>query len=111
MEAVFSILDSAHDNNRYTDAYRFYRSIIDAPEQSPSARIITEMRDTKEAFFPFSMRYSQQHADYFSNYPLNEQQNRAYQLAAQQSIEQQEKIEQETQISFEQFLDNYFSQR
>ena len=116
MQACYTLLDAAHSSGTqhsdiYMKAFNQYHALIQDPDLTPSARIIAEMRDTSEAFFPFSMRYSQQHAQYFRNIVLDNEQMNFFQQHATDSLAEQERLETSDTLSFDQFLDRYFSQR
>ena len=68
------------------------------------------MRDNNEPFFPYSMRYAQQHADYFKSVNINEEQFRFFTDTAQKSLADQKRMEANNTLSFEDFLQHYFAE-
>ena len=67
------------------------------------------MSEQQLPFFKFAMSQSKRHLDYFKNNPMNASQMQAFELASSTSIEQQRHIEQTDSVSFERFLQQYFS--
>lgn len=110
MQGSFTILDEAHKSDIYKKAYDTYHTLIQDPDLTPSAKIIAEMRENGEAFFPFSMRYSQQHADYFRSIALDSEQETFFLQHANDSLAEQQQLETGDTLTFDQFLERYFSQ-
>ncbi len=110
MQPVCEVLDSQNNDGRYSAALKKYHSYIDDPDCTPSARIIEEMRKSKEGFFHFSLRKSQEHADYFKSRRLTAPQFNFFEQLSRKSIEQQKIIEASDTLSFDEFLKHYFSQ-
>jgi len=110
MEGSFALLDDAHDSRHYSAALHLQHEAIHDSDRTPSARIIAEMSANKEAFFPFSMRYSQQHAQHFRSVALSSEQIAFFQESARQSLQEQHQIEARDTLSFDEFLAQYFAQ-
>ncbi|MEN8214107.1 MAG: glutamate--cysteine ligase, partial [Pseudomonadota bacterium] len=71
MEAVCSLLDSHRDGAPYQAALKLQRRKIENTEETPSARMLAEMRDNGESFHYFARRKSLQHSRYFQNRRLS----------------------------------------
>ena len=110
MEDSFALLDEAGGNQHYVTALQRQREAMLDSDRTPSARIIAEMSANKEAFFPFAMRYSQQHAQHFRSLPLSAQQLAFFQDSARQSLLEQQQIEARDELNFDEFLARYFAQ-
>lgn len=110
MQGICELLDSGNANKEYQTALSVQRQAFEDPEKTPSAKIIHEMRDKNEAFFPFSLRYSEQHENYFRSLNLAEERNQYFSNWAKQSIEKQRQMEQADIISFDEYLQNYYQQ-
>ena len=110
MGDVCNLLDCTQSNAPYSSALKEYYQSVENPDLTPSARILQEMRDNKEPFFPYSMRYAQQHADYFKSIKINEQQFRLFADTAQQSLADQKRMEANDMLNFEVFLEQYFAE-
>ncbi len=107
---VAEVLDYFHTGKQYQNAVQKQIDAIHDPELTPSAKILSEMRVNNESFHTFSMRYSKQHHEYFKNREITKSLKQYYQHLANQSIESQDKAEQQTQIGFDEYLSRYFSQ-
>lgn len=110
MQGVCELLDQAREGNPYTQALEKQKEKVLDPELTPSARMLNEMREHGEGFYHFAKRMSQQHYDYFKQVNLSENRQQFYQQAAIDSLNEQKKMEAEDKLSFDEYLENYFSQ-
>jgi glutamate--cysteine ligase len=110
MEPIARALDNAHGGSDYLTDLRAQRNKVEDPELTPSARILREMREQDLPFFRLAMGYSERWADYYRERPLPGELQHRFEQAASNSIEQQQQVEATDAISFEQYLDNFFSQ-
>lgn len=108
MESVCQLLDSYKKTNEYGLALKQQQAIIRDPELTPSARMLREMTEKGESFFPFSMRYSQKHNKLFAN--MKSRQQQFFLDEADKSLGKQQQIEQSDDVSFSEFLQRYFAQ-
>jgi glutamate--cysteine ligase len=110
MRPVAGLLDSALDSGEYTHSLADQFAKVADPELTPSARVLREMREQDTPFFRLALAYSERWADYFRKRPLAPEIQAAFEQETRQSLQDQEAIEQADDISFEQYLDNFFSQ-
>lgn len=110
MLPVAQLFDDSHNTSDYSDAVATQLAKAADPELTPSARILQEMRDTGLPFFRLAMQYSEKWADYFAQKPLSDETRARFESEAVRSLEAQQKIEQSDDISFEQYLDNFYTQ-
>ena len=103
-------LPAAFESNAYTSELAQQVAKVADPELTPSARILREMRDRNLPFFRLAMAYSKQWAQHFRERPLSAENQAAFEQEAQRSLAAQKDIEQSDDISFEQYLDNFFAQ-
>jgi glutamate--cysteine ligase len=68
------------------------------------------MHEQDLPFFRLAMNYSLQWAEYFQQRPLPEEAAAALEQESRRSLEAQRDIEASDDISFEQYLENFFSQ-
>ncbi len=109
MSGVCELLDRDRDDDAYATALAEQRAKIEDPDQTPSARILSSMREHGEPFFTFGMRMSRQHRDHFVSGAVGESQVLALlRESVARSIEKQKAIEASDRISFEEYLENYF---
>jgi glutamate--cysteine ligase len=111
MQNVCAMLDEYKQTDLYGKALQAQREALLDPSNTPSARVLAEMKANKEAFFPFSMRYARQHHEYFDAFELNEDVQQLFENQTRTSIEQQTYLESSDTVSFDEYLANYFAQR
>ncbi len=108
---IAEIIDRGEGRNDYVQAVDAQSAAIANPEATPSARVLEELRQNKMAFYHFAMASAEGHKEYFSEIePLEGERLRLYEDEARASIERQKKIEQSDDISFEEYLENYYAQ-
>ncbi len=110
MQAVAELLDKANGCNAYTESLAQQVDCIQHPENTPSARMLHEMKVNNEGFFHFAKRMSQQHFEHFNSRSIPESRLQILRQAATQSIQQQVDIENADNISFDEYLKRYFEQ-
>ena len=111
MVPVCEILDSQNEEKTYTAALATQIEAIHHPEATPSAEILSEMQLTGEPFARYAQRISEQHERKFRMQRLDDARTAEFVKIAEESIREQEDIEQQDSIPFETFLENYFAQQ
>jgi glutamate--cysteine ligase len=111
VRAIAGIIDRGEGGSDYEQAVDAQSASIEEPEATPSGRILDDLRQTGTAFYHFAMASAQGHREYFSEIePLEGERLRVYEDEARESIKRQQDIEQSDEISFEEYLANYYSQ-
>lgn len=110
MRPIAELLDSTHGGSDYNASLQHQLAKVEDPEQTPSARVLREMREQNLPFFRLAMAYSEQWAQYFRQRPLSHEAQTAFDTETKHSIVGQKEIEQSDDISFEQYLQNFFAQ-
>jgi len=110
MRPLAALLDTAFDSANYSTSLQEQVAKVADPELTPSARILREMREKDLPFFRLAMSYSERWGDYFRNRPLPPDIQTAFEQETRRSLSAQAEIERADNISFEQYLDNFFSQ-
>lgn len=105
-----NLLDKSSGSDNYQTAIAEQINKIHYPELTPSAKILQEMREQKKSFFQFSLDLAKQHADYFLREPLAKDTLETYSQLAAASIKEQNLLEQNQNLSFDEYLQNYFAQ-
>jgi len=109
MLAISTLLDP--DGKRgYIDAVKVQLKVVEDAELTPSARLISELKETGQPMFTYGMELSRNYADYFkglaadlgSHYAMLCEESR-------ESIARQVAIEAGDQLSFEEYLEQYFA--
>ncbi len=110
MQGLCELLDHGEPARPYAAALEQQRAKIDEVERTPSARLLTEMRQTGESFFQLARRMSKMHKDYFLDlYPPNERRLAEFAAAAQESHEEQRRIEAADRVDFDTYLARYLA--
>jgi glutamate--cysteine ligase len=108
--AVAAELDRHDDNDSYTEAVRVMRTLVDEPEATPSARIITEMQDARIGFFSFALELARSHRDYFASIAKPDAaSSERFRLEAEESLQRQKEIEAADTITLDEYLKQYFA--
>jgi len=108
MKPVCEALDQAKNTTRYSRALNELALLIDDPEKTPSARMLREMRECGEGFHHFAKRMSYQHDHYFKQLVISKESNQLLEEAVNESRKKQLDIEQADNLSFDDFLAQYF---
>jgi glutamate--cysteine ligase len=110
MQGLCEMLDHGEPARPYTAALEQQRAKLDDVERTPSARLLTEMRQTGETFFELAQRMSKLHKDYFLGlYPPNERRLAEFAAEAEESHEAQERIEAGDKTDFDTYLADYLA--
>jgi glutamate--cysteine ligase len=104
------IMDEGQPDQPYLASINKQRPAVDDPEQTPSARILHEMRVNGETFAEFALRLSRQHAGHWDKRKLTAERSAKFAEEAEHSWHKQEQIESADHISFDDFLNNYWNQ-
>jgi len=108
--AIAELIDRGEGGDSYAQAVRIMQSMIDDADTTPSARLLTDLRESGCSFFDYALSAAQDHRDYFASItPLSVERNREFEIEAKQSIARQLDIEANDQISLDQYLANYFA--
>ncbi len=110
MRPVTELLDRGRPQKDYSASLNKQLELVENPELTPSARMLTEMRDNTESFFEFAQRKSLEHFEYFERQSLSKETEAFFQRETKISWEKQHAIEAGDQVSFDEFLADYFAQ-
>jgi len=111
MRGICELLDGDDAEKPYSASLDKQTERILDPNMTPSARMLDDMRQDHESFHRFAERMSRQHFHYYKNLQLSAEQEQFYQDGAQRSVQKQLAIEATDNISFEDYLEEYFTQR
>ena len=110
MQGLCELLDQGESAHPYTSALEQQRAKIDDVERTPSARLLTDMRQSGESFFQLALRMSRLHKVYFLGlYPPNERRLADFAAAARESHAAQARIEAADKVDFDTYLDGYLA--
>ncbi len=111
LEPICDLLDAGGGGNDYRRALQMQRAAVEDADLTPSARMLEEMRRQGEGFFRFAQRMSLLHRDHFDAIALPPDREVFFRQEAEDSLQRQVEIEQGDQVSFDQFLEDYFNQK
>jgi glutamate--cysteine ligase len=110
VRAIAEIIDRGEGGDAYVQAVDAQSVLIENSDETPSARILEELRRSGTGFFDFAMQCAIGHKDYFlALADLNDERLQLYEKEAAESLERQRAIEASDDVSFDEFLDQYFS--
>jgi glutamate--cysteine ligase len=110
MQEVCDLLDSNTSKHPYRQALARQCRLVENPDLTPSARVLSEMRNGKETFFEFARRKSLEQQWYFAELPIDFEREQTLVELAARSLQKQKEIEAADEVDFDQFLQDYFSQ-
>lgn len=110
MSTFASALDQDEPDDAYQQALQQQVELINDPDKTPSARILVKMAEHNEGYFNFARRMSLQHQQYFLQQEHTAEQFKAFTDTARQSLADQKSVEEADDISFDEFLKQYFAQ-
>jgi glutamate--cysteine ligase len=110
MERVAHVLDTSYDTEVYSQALASQAKKLCDPELTPSAMLLADMKSKNKTFFRVAMELSEATSDYYAARPLQGDQLRAMEHAAEASLERQAQLDQEPQIDFDDYLKSYYAQ-
>ncbi|MDH3621924.1 MAG: glutamate--cysteine ligase, partial [Gammaproteobacteria bacterium] len=108
--AVAEKIDEHESDGSYAAAIAVLQRKVAHPEETLSARIVTELEDTGTSFFEFALGMARCHRDYFASIaPLRAVQEENLSNEAAESSLRQRQIEEADEISLDEYLQQYFS--
>jgi len=109
MTATAELLSIAYEEPRFIDAVRAQIAKVENAQLTPSARVLDWLENEQSSFARFALNCSLQHEAYFKSHPLSPEWFGEMAAAAEHSVAEQRALENDTRVSFEQFLQNYFA--
>jgi glutamate--cysteine ligase len=107
---IAEIIDRGEGEDDYVQAVAAQSILVDDADATPSARVIQDMRDNGIGFYHFAMERAKGHKDYFASLTaLDDERLRVYTEEAETSLARQAEIERSDEISFDEYLDRYYS--
>jgi len=100
------LLDQKKSTSDFTSALHTMKQRVEDVSLTPSARILTQMKNENLSFSEFGLQRAKAVSDYFSDHLSDEKMKNWTQLA-QDSLVQQSQIEENDLVPFSQFLADY----
>ncbi len=110
IQPICEILDDGNIDQPYTKALNQQFEVVENPDLAPSAKILQNMASKKVPFGRFGLDISELHKQYFMNQDVDEKLAQQFDELTTSSHKKQKEVEYNDSISFDQFLENYFSQ-
>jgi glutamate--cysteine ligase len=104
---IAELLDAEHQG--YASAVEFQRLALDDPAQTPSARLLEDLRQERLGFFEHALALAQSHHAYFIALPLDPDKERWLREAAERSLAEVSALEREPAPPFDVYLRNYLA--
>ena len=104
------LLDAPETGTPYREALQAQIESVNDPDRTPSARVLAGMREHNTGYFDYARYMSLQHQQYFLNLPYDAAQFREFSATVQQSLVEQQAVEAVDEVSFDEFLRDYFAQ-
>ncbi|WP_370452485.1 glutamate--cysteine ligase [Cellvibrio sp. KY-YJ-3] len=108
--AAAQLLDQAKGGAAHQQALEHQRAKIANPELTPSARVLRDMTQAGQSFYAHALALAEQQRAYFADRPLAAAQQAVFAQMSETSLQAQAALEADQQISFDQYLENYYAQ-
>ncbi|MFI4868754.1 MAG: glutamate--cysteine ligase [Steroidobacterales bacterium] len=110
MQAVCELLDAGHPQRPYSATLREQQAKLEDVEQTPSARLLRDLRASGQGFTAMVLRLSRAHKEQMLGaFPRNDARWREFEAEVQESLEAQRAIETSQRGSFEDYLAAYLA--
>jgi glutamate--cysteine ligase len=109
MQGICELLDAGDAERPYSTALKEQQLKLQDVEQTPSARLLKELRANDQCFAALALRFSMLHRRQISAVARNEALWQSFERQAQESWEAHQRIEATQTGSFEEYLRNYLA--
>jgi glutamate--cysteine ligase len=109
LEPVADHLTQATGESLYRKSLEFARTRRRDPNLTPSAWILREMEQTNTGHTGFGLEIARRHADALAAIRIRSEDRMRLESCTHQSIDDQERLERESDLSFEEYLAQYLS--
>ncbi len=106
--AVAEVLDS--DGEGYVAAVDAQRDALLDPDATPSAQLVSDMREKGQSFVDYALVATTAHSDYFRSLRLPQDKQAFFEATAAESLQRATALESQDVEPFEQYLEAYFGQ-
>ncbi len=108
--ACADLLDQAKGGDAYRVALQHQFEKITNPSLTPSARILRDMEKNQQSFYAHALALAETHRDYFAARPLDLAAHKSFEEMSAISLKAQHELEASKQLSFDEYLENYYAQ-
>jgi glutamate--cysteine ligase len=107
--AVAEVIDGCEKSDSYAQSVRLMQELVANVEETPSARVLADLEETRSSFFEYSLSLARSHSDYFGAITaLDDARDQVFRKEAADSMLRQQTIEAADEISLDQYLQRYF---
>lgn len=110
IEPYIELLDRAHGSELHRESLAQQRNKVVDSELTPSAQVLSALRDQRIGYAQYAHQQSEQHALHFRSRPLPPSQLAEFIALAERSLRDQSDIESNDQLPFDEYLQRYFQQ-
>jgi len=110
MLQVAQLFDQAHQHNQHSQIVKEQMQKLQDPSRTPSARVMRAIINQDRSFYDFAMECASNTARHFNEQPLCATRAASLKEEAQRSLLAQRQLEANDSVSFEQYLNQFFSQ-
>ncbi|MGS2718588.1 glutamate--cysteine ligase [Eionea flava] len=110
IQLVSNVLSEATGEQKHNDSLQDEWEKLRDDRLTPSARVLDTMSQENKTFYRFAADLATQHQHHFTTYPLAPKKQAHLSDLAQLSLTKQRDIENSDNISFDQYLEDYYSQ-
>ena len=108
MQAFANMLDVAYGGDAYAKTLANLRQRVDNPDLTPSAQVLQQAK-VHGGYFKYAKQMAQQHQQSLLQDPLGAERLKEFQQSANDSIQEQQRLEANDQGSFEDYLARYYA--
>jgi glutamate--cysteine ligase len=109
MQGICELLDATHPQRPYSATLKEQQAKLEDVDQTPSARLLRDLRESGESYTALMLRMSRSHKDYMLAFPRNEARWRQFEVEAEESREAQRSLEAAQRGSFDDYLAAYLA--
>lgn len=106
MHPLAKLLNSAYDTTLYTDALKTMRIRVDEVDATLSALVVGDTRE-QGSMWHFGQHLAQQHSSVYEAHQLSPETLAYFEEMSQKSLQQQQQLEQDSSVSFADYLAQY----
>lgn len=107
--AVAGLIDRGDRQNEFRQAVDAQMQLVSEPDQTPSARLLAELKSGHTSFFEFALACAAGHKEYFADLvKLSGERRQEFAGEVADSIERQRQIEESDSISLDEYLERWF---
>lgn len=111
MRPVAEALDQGDSAKPYDATLSRLSLLLEDPALTPSAQMLEQMSSLRQSYSQYALQISNEHARYFKNMPMDQTVRQRFDDMAVLSHDKQHQLEKQSSMVFDEFLQQYFSQK